>query len=204
MKKRFRWLRKKNIIIYVIVFIILVFPVLVSFLYTLPLPCIINSKIGDLLAYYGASFGILASFLIYRQDKKEAKKEKIQKFKPCITIDVEKKNEVFVIKMNTYSVLASIEFFDKHIPDSMDKKYVINACFCKKADEYNNLKKEIPNLINVILDDDIIDIDGYPKYLLISCDNVNGETWAFTFEKIKNENDVFYTPEPDYIDMRGI
>ncbi|MDE6111205.1 MAG: hypothetical protein K2F65_04730 [Eubacterium sp.] len=42
------------------------------------------------------------------------------------------------------------------------------------------------------MDNDIIDNDGYPKYILINCEDIDNRMWTYEFKKIRNGQDVFY------------
>ena len=58
------------------------FPIIIGMFYALPIPQIVAVDSGALLAYYGTIFGIIGSFITYRQELKKRKKERIKELKP--------------------------------------------------------------------------------------------------------------------------
>ena len=69
-------------------------------IYALPLPQIVAVESGDLLAYYGTTFGIIGSFITYRYETNKNKKEKIKELQPTFVVSVELVNE----EANVFSV----------------------------------------------------------------------------------------------------
>ena len=60
---------KTSTLLFVFVVFIFLFPLLIGIICALNLPNIINVASGDLLSYYAVAFGILASYLTYKNEK---------------------------------------------------------------------------------------------------------------------------------------
>lgn len=108
-----RWYRsnKKTLWLLCLLFI---FPLVVGGIYALPLPRIIALNSGDLLAYYGTTFGIIGTFITYRNEVKKKKKERIQELKPFFTVEVslvDKSLNLFKIDINNHSEQPLSYFF---------------------------------------------------------------------------------------------
>ena len=62
---------------------------------------------------------------------------------------------------------------------------------------YNNAEEQAEmtiNRFNITMDPDIIDSDGYPKYVQIQCEDKDSNSWNCCYYKIKNCEKVYYYP----------
>lgn len=89
--KKFFKSNKYLIILFVLLFL---FPIVIGLFYALPLPQIVAVGSGDLLAYYGAFFGIVGSFVTYRIEIAKRKKERIKEIKPVFIVEVKKSMKI--------------------------------------------------------------------------------------------------------------
>lgn len=44
------------------------------------------------------------------------------------------------------------------------------------------------------MDSDIIDTDGYPKYIQLLCDDKDGNAWNGCYYKVKDCDKIYYYP----------
>lgn len=192
-RRKFHWKKHKSL--YIVTTVLLAFPLLVGYIYALPLPRVIDVESGDLLAFYGTAFGILGSFYTYRMEKEKEKRAKEKESKPQLQIKVTAKDEdVFEVNVINYTqnLLSAIFLYDEFAGEELKSRYMI--CFDKKPDEYNEMKKNIPGLINIVTCEELIESDGYPKYIQICCDNANGDMWNCCFDKRKEGDRMYYYP----------
>ena len=121
-----KWI-KKNKSLLSITLIILLFPIMIGFIYALPLPQIIAVKSVDLLAYYGTSLGILSSFILYRYEKKKNNTNRLKEICPVFFVDVSKSEDadilVIIIKnLSTYP-LKYMYLYDEYVDQLVKKDY---------------------------------------------------------------------------------
>ena len=173
----------------------LIFPLIVGAIYMLPLPQIIAVDAGDLLAFYGAAFGILGSFYVYLDEKKKAKKEIDNKLRPKLVIEVNKHSNVknlFDIRILNQSEksLSYFSLYDEFISPDFPKKKKLTVSYNLTVEEHRKLKSDF----NITSDEDILDDDGYPKYIQVVCDDAEHRAWVGEFFKINDGNKIFYYP----------
>lgn len=189
----------KIVILSVVIFII--FPAILSIIYkkiyfrTPPLDS------GDVLSYYGTTFGIFGSFVtFYLTDKKE-KETRNAEIKPKITVDLEKEDEK-VFKLSVYNCLQTparnVFLYDEILDSKIEKYTTVYVTYNMPNDEFNKYKEKYKNCQNITLDKDIIE-NGYPKYILIDCDDVDGRMWQCEFNKIVNGSQIAYMNSNVYL-----
>ena len=196
-KKFFR--KYKVIIIFSLFF--LIFPLLLYMIYRLIYCCYPPSEAGVLLSYYGTTFGIFGSFVtFYLTDKKE-KETRNAEIKPKITVDLEKEDEK-VFKLTVYNCLQTparnVFLYDEILDSKIEKYTTVYVTYNMPNDEFNKYKEKYKNCQNITLDEDIIE-NGYPKYILIDCDDVDGRMWQCEFNKIVNGSQIAYMNSNVYL-----
>lgn len=189
----------KIVILSVVIFII--FPAILSIIYkkiyfrTPPLDS------GDVLSYFATTFGIFGSFVtFYLTDKKE-KETRNAEIKPKITVDLKKEDEK-VFKLTVYNCLQTparnVFLYDEILDSKIEKYTTVYVTYNMPNDEFNKYKEKYKNCQNITLDEDIIE-NGYPKYILIDCDDVDGRMWQCEFNKIVNGSQIAYMNSNVYL-----
>ena len=196
-KKFFR--KYKVIIIFSLFF--LIFPLLLYMIYRLIYCCYPPFEAGVLLSYYGTTFGIFGSFVtFYLTDKKE-KETRNAEIKPKITVDLEKEDEK-VFKLTVYNCLQTparnVFLYDEILDSKIEKYTTVYVTYNMPNDEFNKYKEKYKNCQNFTIDEDIIE-NGYPKYILIDCDDVDGRMWQCEFNKIVNGSQIAYMNSNVYL-----
>lgn len=189
-----RWIKKRKF--WLILFAILLsFPVIIGAIYALPLPQLIAIDSGDLIAYYGTVFGILGSFITYRHEVKMKEKERNQQLKPLFFVDVSLVDStVGVFQVNIYNqskqALSYFQFYDVYVSSMVKKNYSFKVTYNKTIAEEN----QINPTYNITMDSEIIDSDGYPKYIQLICDDEDGNQWDCCYYKVKDGAKIYYYP----------
>lgn len=192
-KKKLLKAIKKHRLIITFAIIIFVFPLIVGWAYHLPLPQIIAVTSGDLLAYYGTAFGIYLSFVTYSHEKKKEEKERNRDLRPKIIVNLIKDTnqpELLLLTVNNFgkSVYRYIYLYDKYVSlalsDSLNLKISFNL-----SDKY---AKEIGSEYNI---HEIALSDGYPNYIQLDLDDVDGNNWDCCFHKVNDNGKIYYHPE---------
>lgn len=196
MKKVKMFFRKFKIHIFLFVGL-LIFPLIVGGFYALPCKQVIAVECGDLLAFYSTALGIFSSFVTYRAERAKEKREKTSRFKPQMFVEVieDEGNDCFVMTLQNLSdsILSSVYLYDTYIGNVLEKNKTFNLCINKSSDESEELKRKLENVIS-IYDKDLIDEDGYPKYIQICCDVPNGDMWNCCFDKRVDGKERYYYP----------
>ena len=60
-------------------------------------------------------------------------------------------------------------------------------------------EQELQQYANIAIDSEILDRDGYPKYIQIACDDNEGNIWVCEFEKHKIGSETVYRPLAPWI-----
>ncbi len=195
-----KFFRKYKVIIILSLFF-LFFPLLLYMIYRLIYCCYPPFEAGVLLSYYGTTFGIFGSFVtFYLTDKKE-KETRNAEIKPKITVDLEKEDEK-VFKLTVYNCLQTparnVFLYDEILDSKIEKYTTVYVTYNLPNDEFNKYKEIYKNCQNITLDEDIIE-NGYPKYILIDCDDVDGRMWQCEFNKIVNGSQIAYMNSNVYL-----
>ena len=195
-----KFFRKYTVIIIFSLFF-LIFPLLLYMIYRLIYCCYPPFEAGVLLSYYGTTFGIFGSFVtFYLTDKKE-KETRNAEIKPKITVDLEKEDEK-VFKLTVYNCLQTparnVFLYDEILDSKIEKYTTVYVTYNMPNDEFKKYKEKYKNCQNITLDEDIIE-NGYPKYILIDCDDVDGRMWQCEFNKIVNGSKIAYMNSNVYL-----
>lgn len=186
---------KQNKSLFWILVILFFFPIVIGLIYALPLPQVVAVESGDLLAYYGTAFGILGSFATYRYEVNKNKKEKIKELKPVFIVDVKRtdtENNVFNVDIvnRSQQTLSFLHLYDEFVSALFEGHYSFKVTYNKTIEEVEDLKPDY----NITMDSEIIDADGFPKYVQLLCDDSEGNAWNCCYYKIKDCNKVYYYP----------
>lgn len=182
------WAKKNRTVIKLSV-LILVAPLIIGILYALPVKQIIQVESGDLLSYYATAFGIFVSFLLYREEVEKSKKERISELKPCFIVNVteSEKEGIFIVKIidKTERPLTYLYLYDRFVSVEIDKESSFRVSYLR-----DNLEELVD--FNITMDDEILDDDGYPKYVQILCDDIDGNMWNSCYFRIKEGMNSYY------------
>lgn len=154
---------------------------------------------NELLKYFATAFGIFASFATYRHEINKQKKLKRHDLQPDVFVDVKTKPDnaqVYIVSIYNHSNYPIKEYFifEIYVKEPMQNYRDYKICFNKTDDEFEKLKEKEGNLINVCCDENIMDIDGLPKYILINCDDNENNMWNCIFEKKDIQQKKYYIP----------
>ena len=182
---------QKGILVISLVF----FPLAIGVIYTLPLPKIIALEPGDLTSYYGTVFGILGSFILYRHEINKKEKERTQELKPFFTVDVSLIDNSFSlfkidIRNHTKQPLSFLFFYDEFIATLVKREYSFQVTFNKTIEESEIIKPQF----NITMDPEIVDSDGYQKYIQLLCDDKDGNALNCCYYKVKDCDRFYYYP----------
>ena len=174
---------------------LLLFPLIIGFIYWLPLPQIIAVDSGELLAYYGTVFAILGSFVGYRIEMRKKEKEKNNKLRPFFIVNVnriDEENGIFEVnvKHKSKDILSYLYFYDTFISDEVKEEYTFIVTYLNLLEDID--AKDI--YINVTMDDEIMDNEGYPKYVQLLCNDIEGNLWDCCYYKVKDFDNIYYYP----------
>lgn len=172
------------------------FPIIVKLICALPL----GVEYGDLLGYYATTFVLLGSFYIYSQEKRKFQIEHQRELRPCLIVEITEpdKNGVFSLSISNCSrnMLTNFYLYDAFLSSTLKKgKNTYKVTYNKTSEETNELASQF----NIVMDDDIIDPDGYPRYVQILCDDSDGNTWDCWYQKIDDCGKICYYPQNIYI-----
>ena len=205
MRKIQLWSKRNKTYIWIFVFLT-AFPLIVDGLYALPFRQIIAIDSGDLLSYYGTAFGIFGSFITYRTETRKKKKEREIDMRPSFHVKMEpcnsanniepcnSANNIFMVEIKKLSEkpISYLYFYDEFISEVAKKEYSFKVTFNLKVEEAEIIKPDY----NITMDPDIIDSDGYPKYIQLLCDDVVGNSWNCCYHKVKDCGRYYYYPDP--------
>lgn len=194
-KKLFKKYLNKNKRFVGLLVALLLFPIIIGLIYAIPIPQIVAVDSGDLLAYFGTAFGIIGSFMTYRHELRKSKKERIEELKPTFVVKVEKVNkevnlfDIEIINRSQQSV-AFFYFYDEFISTIIKDKYSFKTTFNKTIEEIDGIDLDY----NITVDPEILDNDGFPKYVQLICDDSDGNSWNCCYFKVKDCDNIYYYP----------
>ena len=138
-KKIFRKYLKRNKYFVGLFVVLFIFPIIIGLIYAIPIPQFVAVDSGDLLTYYGTTFGIIGSFITYRHELNKSKKERIRELKPAFIVEVkkvEKEEDIFNIEIinRSQQTVTFLHFYDEFISTIINDKYSFKI-------RYNKLRK---------------------------------------------------------------
>lgn len=170
--------------------IVIVFPLAFGLFYRF-IRSIIAIDSGDILSFYGVALGIYVSSLIYVDKIQREKKEEAASKVPKLYVSVNKKaHEIFDIHIVDLSKngMSDVYLYDEKICETLGKDTVVEVTFNLPIDEDEKIKPQY----NVTCDDNIIDNDGFPKYVQIGVCDDDGDLWVLSYDKLNKENNIIY------------
>lgn len=189
MRKFFRRLKSDNNL--KLLCAILVFPLIIGIIYSLPCKQIIAIDSGNLLSFYGTALGISASYYMYIDTKRKEKQKEIIRKTPKLHIAVDKVN-ANVFKIGVYNLVETcimdIYLYNENADEDLDDGKTFEVAFNLSIDEEKRIKPQY----NITDYEDIIDRDGYPKFVQIGCCDEDGNRWGLTYDKWVRDNDIVY------------
>lgn len=194
-KKIFRKYLKRNKYFVGLFVVLFMFPIIVGLIYAIPIPQFVAVDSGDLLAYYGTTFGIIGSFITYRHELNKSKKERINELKPAFIVDVKKikkEEDIFNIEIinRSQQTVTFLHFYDEFISTIINDKYSFKTTFNKTIKETEGINPDY----NITMDSEILDNDGFPKYVQLLCDDSDGNSWNCCYYKVKDCDKIYYYP----------
>ena len=194
-RKVLRKFLKNNKYLIVLFAVLFLFPLIIGLIYALPLPQIVAVESGDLLAYYGTAFGIIGSFITYRYEINKRKKERTKELKPTFIVEVKRVNKelnIFSIDIinRSQKMVTFLHFYDEFISSIIDDKYSFKTVFNKTIEETESISPDY----NITMDPEILDADGFPKYVQLLCNDNDGNSWNCTYFKVRDCDKVYYYP----------
>lgn len=191
--KRYISRNKKSVILFSA---LLLFPALIILIYAIPWFQTTTVKAGDLLAYYGAVFGIVASFLLYRDEISKKRLERQRELKPEFSVHIRKASsarDIFelTISKNSSGVLSFLYLYDEFVSETVKKEISLRVSYNLSVEESSS--ENIDH--NITVESDIIDGDGYPKYVQLICSDIDGNYWNCCFRKVNDCGNYYYCPD---------
>ena len=178
----------------------LFFPLIVGGVYALPLPQIIEVSSEGLLSFYGAFLGICATFVTYRKENERKEKERRREIKPVFSVKLERsKNEENEYRLILYNVsthnICNVFLYDEYWKNVLGKgENKTNIGFYKTVEEEKMGTASLKFNSNIELDE-----QGYPKELYFTCEDVDGNYWMCSFNKVEVDGEKRYFPEDFFV-----
>ena len=166
---------------------LLVFPIIIDLFYHIPCN-FFYLKENALLSFYGVALGIFVTFSTFYTEKKKEKIERDNKLKPYISVELEARKDgyfdIILTKLKN-AIITDVFLYDVPLDNALPltKKYNVNFY-------PDNEKGEAIDLSNY--DSGLIDNDGYPKYILISCYDEEDRMWQGEYIKLSNSDRIVY------------
>lgn len=175
---------------------ILIFPLVLGGIYALPFPQIIMLEANELLTYYGVAFGLLGSYYKYSEDKRKEKHERIKNAMPFFDVKVEQYKSNTKLLTICLQLINDRSIFDIYLYDEPLCNYLKPNTKKKVLVGFDLSEEEKSNAdcLNITMERDILDSDGYPKYIQIICGDTENFNWVCEFEKFKIGDKVEYRP----------
>ena len=179
----------------IVAILMFIFPLIVGLVYFLPLPQIIAVDSGELLAYYGVTFGIFGSFTTYFLDRKKEKTMRNRELTPVFAVQVTKSDDVehlFNISIinRSSNPQSYLYLYDEYLCDVAGKQHHIPVVYLQTV----KVQDEAEAQFNITMDSDILDEDGYPSYVQLLCEDIDGNNWNCCYFRVKNGATHFYYP----------
>lgn len=185
----------KKYVYIIIIIIIIIVPLIIGLIYGLDFPQIIAIDSGDLINYYAIVCGAIGSVWIYLDTKRKEQREKYFEFKPKFALQLKKIDE----KYFKYSL--SITNCDKRNDVKEVEVCMVHVFGIIEAGKTKEVEIAFECVENVeyVIDYDVTEYvkcnnEDYPKDILITCRDINGDNWECYFRAITNGLDnIYYT-----------
>ena len=175
------------------VVILIVFPLALRTIYCEQLAEKVAIEFGDLLAYYGTALGIFLSFVTYRMEERKKKKERDAKLEPFLSVELSKENDnskVFLLRItdHTERVLTSFYIYDEFLAETLSSGGDFRLSYNQSGED----AKKLNVAHNITVDSNIVDKDGFPKYIQICCDDIYNDMWNCIYSKTNDCGRIHY------------
>ncbi|MEI3547430.1 MAG: hypothetical protein V8Q09_03745 [Adlercreutzia sp.] len=172
------WRKWRRLI--VVAAILILCPILVGGIYSLPLPQIIAIDPSSLITYYGVVFGLMGSLWIYLDERKRREIERAEGSVPDISIDlksaenaicarIENKGKETVSELSVYDVKT-------HLSMLPNESQEVLLCFDRKPK--NRKALAIWGFDNLCLNK-----EGFPRYVQLCLTDCVNRGWSMIFER---------------------
>ncbi len=174
-------------------------PVILAFIYKIPIKQVLPLELDSLLSYYGALLGVFGALYIFKResDEKENRRklDMYNELKPQLDVLVLKRKDrsyIYDITIKNYSQnpVRCIYFYGIYLTDVIYDRFDFSVSFCQIIEK----QKELDVECHICEPSDIIDCDSYPKYVQVYCDDKLGNQWECDFNKIKDGDNIYYYP----------
>lgn len=100
---------------------LLLFPIIIGFIYALPIPQIVAVDSGDLLSYYAIAFGLAGTAFAYFENQRSLEISASKNAVPRVSVEIHKNEDSFdiCIKNDGKSNIKSIDLFDVDLHASL-------------------------------------------------------------------------------------
>lgn len=192
--KKIKKIIRKNRIAIIFFLAILMFPIFVKLACLIPCLKEIGIASDECLAFYGTAFGIFASFYTYRAEKRKSELQHRRDLMPKISIELQQRRtqrELFdlSIYISEDRPFFDVFLFDEYVFGKVEESEKISISFGLSKEQQDCLKPDV----NVSVDEDeIMDTDGYPKYIQIVCHDIENTGWVCNFDKVDCNGKRFY------------
>ena len=186
-----RYLRKPFAIL---VLSMILIPAIIEGIYSLPIKHSFSIDASSLLSFCGIAVGIIGSFCLYRYEKKCEETKRQKELQPSFLAEViSNEYGIFNIRIRslTQSVFTHLYLYDELWVEMVSKDMNVCVSFCKTKEDFQKLRHQGAKM-NITVDEDIIQLDGYPKYIQLTCEDIDGNTWVCDFYKVNDCGKITY------------
>ena len=180
-----------------IIIALIIFPVIIDLIYAISTKQIVNISAGDLLSFYGAALGIFVSFVTYRYEKKKEDIARQKELKPIFQVEVVQDDEnkgIFNIKIKKLSEkpLRYAYLYGEYSCDVVESEVSYRVSY----NQNDNFEKKYNPDFNICgYDNDLLDKNGIPRYVQILCEDIDGNLWSCSFDKVTDSGKTYYYPK---------
>lgn len=172
------------------VFGIIVLPFILGFLNKWKVLDFFGIPFVNLLTYYGTTLSVFVTIYTYFDRKWKDEKEKEEKDKPKLFVDV-KKNELdkdvydITIEKTNDALMSCVYLYGCYVKRVFGMEETFHITFGRKS--------EIVRDAFCIHDlTDPVGKDGMPKYVQVFFKDKKGNDWEYSFDKVKNGDQRYY------------
>lgn len=144
----------------------------------------------NLLTYYGTTLSVFVTIYTYFDRKWKDEKEKEEKDKPKLFIEVKRNDldtDVYDITINKTNdaLMSCVYLYDCYVKQVFGEKETFHIAFGRKSEI-------ISDVFCIDGSIDPIEKDGMPKYVQVMFEDKKGNDWEYNFDKVKNGDQRYY------------
>lgn len=188
------WKKRMSAFIFIVIFI---FPFIIDLLYHTYVKNFLIVSEGELLRYYGTVFGICVPVFQYFREKKKEDKSRKNELKPIIAVDLkldDDNNYALTLTKLSNSVIKDVFLYWEPLTSFLNGNQTFKLGF---DSEY--IAEGILDFSNIDDNNLIDDEDGYPKYIVLSCYDIDNQLWQCEYNKIIHGERVTYILKDLYL-----